>query len=259
MGEQPVGVDCDPSDPKQEWRWVNNLFLQNIGSGQCLETFSTEPKFRMQDCSFLSQQRYTCVFNIIKAPTALLLCLNSALKLKNYGDILEVHKSHCRWKIFGSSNGGSICNSTTGMEMFVIQRCTRKEFALGFALFFLGNNVSWFTHPLKTYEYLMTFLLKQYFLVCPPSGANISHIFVENRKWWHVAKPGLDVSSGLNPVIAYTTTTYNIFRIDTSGHVHLLGGAVSELSVAPHALWGVTNGFNLYFAGKFVYSYHIPA
>ncbi|CAB4039260.1 Hypothetical predicted protein, partial [Paramuricea clavata] len=111
-GNPPVGKACDPDDPNQEWRWIEHLILQNIGSGHCLEGFSTQPNFRMQECDFLSkQQHFTCIFNVIRGDTN--ICLDDSTLQMISGADTTVHESQCKWKIFGSSNDRSICNTTT--------------------------------------------------------------------------------------------------------------------------------------------------
>ena len=112
---RPLGQDCDLTNPNQEWRWINHLFLQNVGTGQCLHTFSTHPKHRMEDCAFSTKQRYFCSFNMIRSPTALLVCLDGHLKLDDISGLNNVRRSFCKWNVFGASNGESICNMTTGL------------------------------------------------------------------------------------------------------------------------------------------------
>jgi hypothetical protein len=111
---QPAGRHCDPANPYQEWRWLNYLFLQNVGSGQCLQTFSDWPVYRMQECSFSSEQRCACRFNSIKPSTPTkMMCLNSDSNVVQMNQ--ELHERECKWKVFGASNEESICNTTTGM------------------------------------------------------------------------------------------------------------------------------------------------
>ncbi len=47
---EAVGEDCDPNNLNQKWRWIDGLYLQNVGSGQCITTVTTTNLFEMQDC-----------------------------------------------------------------------------------------------------------------------------------------------------------------------------------------------------------------
>ena len=44
------GASCDQTDPNQQWRWVDGLCLQNVGSGQCVTSTATGELFEMQAC-----------------------------------------------------------------------------------------------------------------------------------------------------------------------------------------------------------------
>lgn len=81
--------------------------------------------------------------------------------------------------------------------------------------------------------------------------------FVETRKWWRLTSPRLlDVSSGLSPLIMFSkkNSIPNMFMMDSTGKAQNLYGLLNRLSVAPHAVWGITSLFALYVVGRFVHS-----
>ena len=66
----------------------------------------------------------------------------------------------------------------------------------------------------------------------------------------------MDVSGGINPLIIFAKTNlppHNMFMMDRLRKVQNLTGYLEMLSVAPRAVWGVNNGFALYFAGTCVH------
>jgi hypothetical protein len=46
----------------------------------------------------------------------------------------------------------------------------------------------------------------------------------------------------------------NMFMMDSTGKAQNLYGLLNRLSVAPHAVWGITSLFALYVVGRFVHS-----
>ena len=105
-----LGRDCNLADDFQEWRWIENLLLQNVGSGKCLKASSTGTTFEIQECVFsTNSQRYTCMFNLIKTFRETYLALDISFQLVGSGTSEKV-----RWRVFPASNDNPICN-TTGM------------------------------------------------------------------------------------------------------------------------------------------------
>jgi hypothetical protein len=65
----------------------------------------------------------------------------------------------------------------------------------------------------------------------------------ENRKWWRVTGNAMDVSSGLTPLILFTTTapdsTSNFAVMDSSGNFQIVYGHLESISAAPYGVWGL--------------------
>ena len=137
---RPFGGDCDLTNPNQEWRWINHIFLQNVGTGQCLQTFSIRPKHRMEDCAFSTHQRYLCSFNMIKSSGASTICLDDHFKLRDMSDLTNVRRSVCKWNIFGASNGESICNMTTETRKWRRLATNTHDVASGLSSLILYTN-----------------------------------------------------------------------------------------------------------------------
>ena len=137
---RPLGRDCDLTNPNQEWRWINHIFLQNVGTGQCLQTFSTRPKHRMEDCAFSTQQRYFCSFNMIKSPAVSIICLDDQFKLRDFSDLTNPRRSLCKWNVFGASNGESICNMTTETRKWRRLATSTHDVASGLSSLILYTN-----------------------------------------------------------------------------------------------------------------------
>ena len=119
-GGIPVGRDCDTNDGRQEWRWMNNLILENINSRLCLQRFTTDPVFRMENCDpSLEGQHFAGIFNFIRStlsPVAILCLVSPPFELS----ICPFSSVPNRWKVYGASGEKSICGNP-GMRMLLIK------------------------------------------------------------------------------------------------------------------------------------------
>lgn len=110
-GSIPVGRDCDVNDGRQEWRWINNLVLKNINSHLCLQRFTADPVFRMENCDpSLEGQHFAGTFNFIRStlsPVVFLCLVSSPFELS----ICPFSSVPNRWKIYGASGEKSICGN----------------------------------------------------------------------------------------------------------------------------------------------------
>lgn len=73
--------------------------------------------------------------------------------------------------------------------------------------------------------------------------------FVDGRKWWRLTTDVEDVSSGLSPLITFTSLSKSVGMMDSTGKIQILSGRLDTINTAPHAVWGIS-GSHMYHVGK---------
>ncbi|XP_028392974.1 uncharacterized protein LOC114517441 isoform X2 [Dendronephthya gigantea] len=112
-GSAARGTDCSPSNSHQQWRWLDGLYLQNVGSEQCITSLPNEPFFDMQNCvSGSDDQRLICSFNMITGSQRGQNTKTLGMKGNDVSFIMSGSAGGKRrkWSVYDAVNKKSICN-----------------------------------------------------------------------------------------------------------------------------------------------------